>query len=82
MRLTSRELKLEDEYWTLVLSLPVIAVVIPGAGHIVLSGFDALGHAPEWYQAAVAASIAFAFGKPVVRGTRSLILQKRLNGAK
>lgn len=52
----------KDEYWTIVLSLPLLAAFVPGLAPYVARGFQALNTAPGWYQAGIAASLAFAFG--------------------
>lgn len=57
-----------DEYWTVVLSLPLTASFIPQLQPFVAQGFDALDDAPQWYIAAVGASISFAFARKHVPG--------------
>ena len=52
----------KDEYWTIVLSIPLILVFIAPLQAAVLRGFDALAQVPVWYQAAVMAALSFAFG--------------------
>ncbi|MBP5855675.1 hypothetical protein KAJ83_01540 [Marivibrio halodurans] len=59
----------KDEYWTIVLSVPVVLCFIPGmAGHVE-EGFAALGRSvPEWYQVSLGAVIAAAVGvKKIVK---------------
>ena len=52
----------KDEYWTIVLSIPLIAAFFPPLRDAVEKGFDQLATAPLWYQAAVMAALSFAFG--------------------
>lgn len=52
----------KDEYWTIVLSLPLILSFIPTFDKVVQEGFASLALTPTWYQAAVMAAISFAFG--------------------
>lgn len=52
----------KDEYLTIVLSIPLIACFVPGAEVYVLRGFAILTETPVWYQAAIGAMIAAAFG--------------------
>jgi hypothetical protein len=53
-----------DEYWTVVISFPLIIGFIPAqvVQDAVRQGFANMETAPDWYVAAVGASIAFAFG--------------------
>ena len=54
----------KDEWWTIILSLPLIAIFIPVPGlqgHII-NAFHALQYVPEWYMWAVGAAISAAFG--------------------
>ena len=52
-----------DEWWTFVLSLPLIAAFVPWAVPYVHAGFEALEKVPEWYVWAVLASVSFAFAR-------------------
>ena len=52
----------KDEYWTIVLSIPLILVFVGPLQDDILKGFDALMKVPVWYQAAVMAALSFAFG--------------------
>lgn len=52
-----------DEYWTVILSVPLIMSFIPGYAKYVAEGFENMTITPEWYQWAVLASISFAFGR-------------------
>lgn len=52
----------KDEWWTLVLSAPLIAIFIPGLQPYVMDGFASLQDVPEWYLAVVALAVSAAFG--------------------
>lgn len=52
----------KDEFWTLLLAIPIPFVFIPDTRPFIEEGFRALEQAPEWYLWAVAASISAAFG--------------------
>lgn len=52
----------KDEYWTIVVSIPLIGAFIPPMLPYITAGFSALSTMPEWYMAAVGMSIAASFG--------------------
>ena len=52
-----------DEFWTIVLSIPLILVFFPNLQPFVSEGFAALAEVPEWYRWAVLAAISFAFAR-------------------
>lgn len=52
----------KDEWLTIVLSVPLIAVFFPGMVDPMLQGFAALETTPEWYRYSVGVMIASAFG--------------------
>ncbi|NOR63019.1 MAG: hypothetical protein GQ535_11080 [Rhodobacteraceae bacterium] len=53
-----------DDYWTLVLSIPLFMVFFPALQGYVKSGFDVLAQSvPEWYVWALLASISAAFAR-------------------
>jgi hypothetical protein len=52
----------KDEWFTIILSIPLIGAFIPEAVPYIMSGFDALERTPEWYQWAVLAAISASFG--------------------
>lgn len=52
----------KDEYWTFVLSIPLILVFIPGMDQYIMRGFQQLEAVPEWYRYSVGIAIAAAFG--------------------
>ena len=43
----------KDEYWTLILSIPLIMCFIPGLLQYVQAGFEALNSTPPWYRWAI-----------------------------
>lgn len=52
----------KDEYWTVVLSLPLILIFIPVIQPYIIDGFNALMGVPEWYLMSVAIAISASFG--------------------
>jgi len=52
----------KDEWWTILLSIPLIGCFIPTAVPYIREGFRVLEEMPVWYQAAIAVSIAASFG--------------------
>jgi len=52
----------KDEYWTIVLSIPMIMCFIPGLVIYVEKGFAALQATPLWYRYVVGLAIGSAFG--------------------
>lgn len=52
-----------DEWWTIVLSFPLIACFVPALVPFVAQGFEALATVPQWYVWAVLASVSFAFAR-------------------
>ena len=52
----------KDEYWTIILSIPLILCFIPGLADYISKGFEALEATPEWYWYAVGVAIGSAFG--------------------
>lgn len=52
----------KDEYWTIILSIPMIGCFIPKVAPYILEGFKVLEQTPDWYKAAVGLAIAAAFG--------------------
>lgn len=53
---------LKDEYWTIIVSLPLIGAFIPSFVPYVMDGFAALELMPDYYKAFVGASIGASFG--------------------
>jgi hypothetical protein len=53
----------KDEWWTILLSVPLVVVFIPGGAVYVREGFMVLKESvPEWYMYAVSVAIAASFG--------------------
>ena len=52
----------KDEYWTIVLSIPLILCFVPGFVGYITDGFLALNKTPEWYRYSVGVAIGSAFG--------------------
>lgn len=53
----------KDEWFTILLSIPMILCFIPGGAEYVKQGFNALSDAtPDWYQYAFLVAVASAFG--------------------
>lgn len=67
-----------DEYFTLLLSIPLIGVFIPAMRPHVFEGFLALEALPQWYITFIAVAVSAAFGyrklaKPFIeRNQRSI----------
>ena len=53
----------KDEWWTILISVPLVLVFIPGYAPVIEAGFEALKTSvPEWYVGAVGVSVAASFG--------------------
>lgn len=53
----------KDEFWTVILAIPLIAIFIPALQPHVIKGFQALEQdVPQWYIGFVATAIGAAFG--------------------
>ena len=52
----------KDEFWTIVLSIPMIMAFVPGFVPFIMAGFAALSAMPIWYQGALSISIEASFG--------------------
>lgn len=52
----------KDEYWTIILSIPLILCFIPGLADYIRAGFEALEVTPKWYRYAIGVAIGSAFG--------------------
>jgi len=52
----------KDEYWTVVLSIPLIAGFFPAAAPHILAGFKVLAEMPEFYQYWLGICVLTAFG--------------------
>ena len=63
---------LKDEWWTGVLSIPLILVFIPAAVPHVHAGFIALEALPEWYQYVLGIAITSSFGVKMTANVRKM----------
>jgi len=62
----------KDEFWTIVLGMPLIVTMVPSAMSVwespmeaatyVQEGLTAVSAMPEWYQAGIGVAVASAFG--------------------
>lgn len=53
----------KDEFWTIIIAIPLVLVFIPGSSEYVERGFITLDTVvPDWYIAVVGAAVAAAFG--------------------
>lgn len=59
---SSSDTSWKDEYWTIILSIPLVMSFFPGLQPYVISGFEALAKTPEWYMWAVGSAIGASFG--------------------
>jgi hypothetical protein len=66
-----------EEWLLLVLTFPLVFVFLPGCTEQIQRGFDALHHAPQWFEWAVGGAITFAFGRRTFRGLRMPSFGKR-----
>jgi hypothetical protein len=63
----------KDEWFVIVLSIPLILAFIPGAEGIVDRGFDQLSKAPDWYFYSLGIAISASFG---IRGAQAFFKRK------
>ena len=66
LAVAASETSWKDEWFTIILSIPLVLSFVPAAQPYVEAGFAALDATPEWYQWAVLAAISFAFGRKVM----------------
>lgn len=52
----------KDEFWTILLAIPIPLAFFPDAVPAIKAGFEVLSQMPDWYLAAVGIAIAAAFG--------------------
>jgi uncharacterized membrane protein AbrB (regulator of aidB expression) len=52
----------KDEWFTVIISIPLVLVFVPFMVPHVLAGFEALEQTPEWYQLCVLIAIGSSFG--------------------
>ena len=66
----------KDEYWTIILSIPMVMCFIPGLVIYVERGFAVLQETPEWYRYVIGIAIGSAFG---VRSVANFMKLKKGN---
>jgi hypothetical protein len=52
----------KDEWFTIILSIPLIGAFIPKLAPYILKGFEVLAECPDWYKGALGVAIGAAFG--------------------
>jgi hypothetical protein len=52
----------KDEWFTILLSVPLVGAFIPKAVPYIIAGFQALEGMPTWYKGFLATAVAAAFG--------------------
>ena len=63
----------KDEWFVIVLSIPLVLAFIPGAEGWVDRGFEQLNKAPDWYFYSLGIAISASFG---VQGAQALFKRK------
>ena len=63
----------KDEWFVIVLSIPLVLAFIPGAEGWVDRGFEQLSKAPDWYFYSLGIAISASFG---VRGVQTFFKRK------
>ena len=63
----------KDEFFVIVLSIPLVLAFIPGAEGWVDRGFEQLSKAPDWYFYSLGIAISASFG---VRGAQAFFKRK------
>lgn len=63
----------KDEWFTIVLSIPMILAFFPDAVPYIRDGFAALEQMPDYYKSFLAAAVAAAFG---IRGLATMRIKK------
>ena len=52
----------KDEFWTIVISMPLILAWCPWTSEWVTEGFNTFAATPDWYQIAFGICVSSAFG--------------------
>ena len=52
----------KDEWFTLILTIPLVLCFFPSMQEVVLEGFKVLDECPDWYKGALGVAIAASFG--------------------
>tara|TARA_B100000780_G_scaffold158863_1_gene111067 strand:- start:8193 stop:8576 length:384 start_codon:yes stop_codon:yes gene_type:complete len=63
----------KDEFFSIILSIPLILCFIPGMENVVGHGFEQLSLAPDWYFWALLTAISASFG---VKGAKQFLGKK------
>ena len=53
----------KDEWWTVLVSIPLVMAFVPGFAQYVADGFTNLEQVPDWYLYVVFAAVSFAFAR-------------------
>lgn len=54
----------KDEFWTVLIAIPLVLSFVPGLQPYIAEGFSVLeADVPDWYKWAVGAAISFAFAR-------------------
>ena len=64
----------KDEFFAVILAVPLILCFIPGMEGVVAHGFEQLSKAPEWYHWALLTAISASFG---VKGVKQVMGKKK-----
>tara|TARA_Y100001972_G_scaffold56388_1_gene69371 strand:+ start:530 stop:916 length:387 start_codon:yes stop_codon:yes gene_type:complete len=64
----------KDEYFVIVLSIPMVLCFIPGLEGVVEHGFTQLEKAPDWYMYALLTAISASFG---IRGFKQFMTGRK-----
>tara|TARA_B100000768_G_scaffold44768_1_gene43566 strand:+ start:1145 stop:1531 length:387 start_codon:yes stop_codon:yes gene_type:complete len=64
----------KDEFFAIILAVPLILCFIPGMEGVVAHGFEQLSKAPEWYHWALLTAISASFG---VKGVKQVMGKKK-----
>jgi hypothetical protein len=57
----------KDEFWTIILAIPMVLAFFPPAIPFLEDGFNILSQMPEWYGISIGLAISAAFGKNIVQ---------------
>ena len=64
----------KDEFFSIILAIPLVMSFIPGLEGVVAHGFEQLAKAPDWYHwillTAISASFGARYGHKLLKGNR------------
>lgn len=64
----------KDEFFSIILAIPLVMSFIPGLEGVVAHGFEQLDKAPDWYHwillTAISASFGARYGPKLLKGSR------------